>query len=51
MESAKSPFFFEMFESPRDEKIFQGDIVKREEDECDFFEGQEDAVGDRKSVV
>ena len=40
-----SSIFFDMFEAPKDKKLFQGDIIKREEDECDFFDGQEDAVG------
>ena len=45
MESPKSSLFYDMFETPKDERIFQGDIIKREEDKSDFFDGQQDAVG------
>jgi|WetSurMetagenome_2_1015567.scaffolds.fasta_scaffold281370_1 hypothetical protein len=45
MEYVSGTPFPDMFERSTGYKIFQGDIIRRVEDECDFFDGQEGAVG------
>jgi hypothetical protein len=40
----KTPFP-DMFDKLCESKLFQGDIIKRVEDECDLFDGQDDAIG------
>lgn len=45
MEYVSGTPFPDMFERSSDSKIFQGDIIRRDNDEGDFFDGQEGAVG------